>query len=499
MDEGKRTILRGAELTVNANLGLISCAAARRCPVRSFYTPPMNDLLTPTAEPAAITVSELNRQAKSLLERGLARIWVEGELSNLARPASGHLYFTLKDSTAQIRCAFFRQRQRGPTISFRDGDQILAHGRVSLYEARGDYQLIVERLEAAGEGELRRRFELLKKRLAAEGLFDDSLKRPLPSLPRRIGIITSPSGAAVRDVISVLKRRFPAVPVIIYPAAVQGDGAPFELIAALQLAEQRAECDVLIIGRGGGSLEDLWAFNSEELARVIRACPIPVISAVGHEVDFTIADFVADVRAPTPSGAAELAVPDQAEWLRGLQSMTLRLSQHIRRQFEDRGQTLDWLARRLSQSSPKATVGRQTERLRNAGTRLTLAMRHDLNRHERRAERLHARLQQRSPALRVEKANWQLRTLRERLTRAGHEQVQQLQQRLAASARALNSVSPLATLERGYSIVSDAESGVALQRADEVAVGTSVRARLAVGSLLATVTGSEPAKKVRKP
>jgi exodeoxyribonuclease VII large subunit len=457
----------------------------------------MNDLFTPAAEPAAISVSELNRQAKTLLERGLARIWVEGELSNLARPASGHLYFTLKDSGAQIRCAFFRQRQRGPTISFRDGDQVLAFGKVSLYEARGDYQLIVERMEAAGEGELRRRFELLKKKLAAEGLFDEALKRPLPALPRRIGVITSPTGAAVRDILSVLKRRFPAIPVVVYPAAVQGDGAPFELMAALKTAATRAECDVLIIGRGGGSLEDLWAFNSEELARAIRSSPIPVISAVGHEVDFTIADFVADLRAPTPSGAAELAVPDQAEWLRGLQGLTSRLSQRMRRQLEDRAQALDWLARRLAQGSPAATVARQTERLKNARSRLALAMRHDLSRRERRAEQLRARLQQRSPAARLEKRSWQLQSLRERLVRASREQLRHLQQRLAVTSRALDSVSPLATLDRGYAIVTAAASGKVLRRATDADVGSTVRAKLASGSVLATVTKSEPDKKDR--
>ncbi|MGB5581296.1 MAG: exodeoxyribonuclease VII large subunit, partial [Woeseia sp.] len=226
----------------------------------------MTDFTQATQTADAISVSELNRQAKTLLERGFARVWVEGELSNLARPASGHLYFSLKDASAQIRCAYFRQRQRGPTLGLKDGDQVLALGRVSLYEPRGDYQLIVERLEAAGEGELRRRFELLKRKLAAEGLFDESLKRPLPVLPRAIGVITSPSGAAIRDILTVLRRRFPAVPVVIYPAAVQGDAAPWQLLAALATAVRRAEVDVLIIGRGGGSLEDLWAFNDESLA-----------------------------------------------------------------------------------------------------------------------------------------------------------------------------------------------------------------------------------------
>lgn len=426
-----------------------------------------------------------------LLERGFARIWVEGELSNLARPASGHVYFSLKDSAAQVRCAYFRQRQRTPTMGLKDGDQVLALGRVSLYEPRGDYQLIVERLEPAGEGELRRRFELLKRKLAGEGLFDEALKRPLPTLPRAVGVITSPSGAAVRDIVTVLRRRFPAVPVVIYPAAVQGEAAPRELLAALGTAARRAECDVLIIGRGGGSLEDLWAFNDEALARAIRQCPIPVISAVGHEVDFTIADFVADLRAPTPSGAAELVVPDQAEWQRGLAAVAARLATNLRRKLEERSQALDWLARRLGQTSPAATVARQSERLRNARARLSTAMRHGVVSTERRVDRLQERLLRQSPAWRLERDAWQLRTLRERLGRAGQVPIVALQQRLALTARALNSVSPLATLERGYAIVSDKTSNKVLTDASKVAAGTAIRARLAHGSLLATVERSD--------
>jgi exodeoxyribonuclease VII large subunit len=269
-----------------------------------------------SGQATALTVSQLNRQARTLLEQGLARLWVEGEVSNLARPASGHLYFRLKDESAQIGAAFFRNRQRGPTIGLKNGDHGLAYGQVSLYEARGDYQLIVEQVEPAGEGVLKRRYDALRKKLDAEGLFDESLKQAIPEVPRCIGVITSPSGAAIRDVLTVLRRRFPAVPVVIYPSAVQGDAAAPELLAALRTARRRAECDVLLLTRGGGSLEDLWAFNDEALARAIAESEIPVISAVGHEIDFTIADFVADVRAPTPSGAAEMIVPDRQAWLR---------------------------------------------------------------------------------------------------------------------------------------------------------------------------------------
>ena len=416
----------------------------------------------------AITVSQLNRQAKKLLESGLARLWVEGEISNIARPASGHLYFSLKDDSAQVRAAFFRQRQRGPTIGLKDGDQVLVFGRVSLYEARGDYQLIVEQVEPAGEGALKRQFEVLKKKLAVDGLFDEQHKQQLPAIPGRIGVVTSPSGAAIRDILSVLRRRFPSVPVVIYPAAVQGDAAPLELIAALQAATRRDECDVLIIARGGGSLEDLWAFNDEKLARAIFDSPIPIISAVGHEVDFTIADFVADVRAPTPSGAAEIVVPDRSDWLRSINSLAARIVRMGERIVQDKGQTLDWLSRRLLQSSPHATLARQHDKLREIRHRLAGAMRETM-------------LQQRP----------RLAGLSQRLLSSGQRSLAAARHRLELVMRSLHSVSPLATLERGYAIVQNAASGKVIVRATDIAVGADVRARLAHGELLATVKSTQ--------
>lgn len=406
----------------------------------------MNDLLDTTPQQAAIPVSQLNRRVKQLLEKGLARLWVEGEISNIARPASGHLYFSLKDESAQIRAAFFRQRQRGPTINFKNGDKVLVFGRVSLYEPRGDYQLIVEQVEPAGEGALKREYDRLRKKLQAEGLFDEEHKQPVPALPRRIGVITSPSGAAIRDVLSVLRRRFPAVPVVIYPAAVQGDAAPGELQSALATAIRRGECDVLIIGRGGGSLEDLWAFNDEQLARALFDCAIPVVSAVGHEVDFTIADFVADVRAPTPSGAAEIVVPDQREWLHKLSALATRVARLGQRTLEERAQTLDYLGRRLLASRPQAGLERALSRLGGLQRRLTGAM-------------------------------------RGRFSDAAH--------RLELSMRSLHSVSPLATLDRGYAVVFD-ETGTALTRADTVKTGDTIRARLHSGELSASVTEVRP-------
>ena len=413
---------------------------------------------------AAITVSQLNRRAKTLLEQGMARLWVEGEISNLARPASGHIYFSLKDEKAQVRAAWFRQRQRGPAIGFKNGDKVLAYGRVSLYEPRGDYQLIVEQLEPAGEGVLKQRFDALKRKLLAEGLFDEDRKQPLPGVPDRIGVITSPSGAAVRDIITVLRRRFPGVPVVVYPAAVQGDAAPGELIAALQTAVQRNECDVLIMGRGGGSLEDLWAFNDEALARAIAECPIPIVSAVGHEIDFTIADFVADVRAPTPSGAAEIVVPDQHDWLRRINVLAARVARVGQRTVEDRAQQVDWLS-----------------------TRMTNALRRQLLSHRNDVQVLRSELVQLSPAVSVQRSIGRLAGLQQRLAVSANRTVADLGHRVALLGRALHSVSPLATLDRGYAIVLDA-SGKAMTDAASAKTGDEIVARLARGELIARVT-----------
>jgi exodeoxyribonuclease VII large subunit len=450
----------------------------------------MTDLTSQSPASRAISVSELNRRAKLLLEDGIARIWVEGEISNVSKPSSGHVYFSLKDASAQVSCAWFRQRQRGPTINLRNGDQILVFGKVSIFEARGSYQIIVEQLEPAGEGELRQRFEALKKKLAGEGLFDEENKQPLPHLPEKIGLVTSPSGAAVRDMITVLGRRFPAIPVVIYPTAVQGEFAAAQIVAALDTAITRSECDVLIIGRGGGSLEDMWPFNEEIVARAIAACPIPVVSAVGHEIDFTIADFVADLRAPTPSGAAELVVPDHTVWLKQLGAMSSRIAQLARRYLEDRFQAIDWLSRRLTQSSPAATVSRQRDWLRNLQQVMTAAMRHDLSTRGRSVEAARSRLLQRSPAMGVQQSIRRMSALEQRLEIAGRGTVDRLQQKLRLTARTLDSVSPLATLERGYAIVTEAASGRVLTAAATVSTGTSIHARLATGSLQATVTGT---------
>ncbi len=450
----------------------------------------MTDLFQPEPTPgaAAITVSELNRLARQLLEKGIARVWVEGEVSNLARPASGHVYFTLKDAKAQLRCAWFKQRQRGPTIQLSNGDKMLALGKVGIYETRGEYQMVVERMEPIGEGELRRRFELLKIKLQGEGLFDDDRKRELPSLPSCIGIVTSPSGAAVRDILSVLNRRFPLVPVVIYPSAVQGDAAAGEIVAAIKTATKRDECDVLIVSRGGGSLEDLWPFNEEIVARAIGDCPIPIVSAVGHEVDFTIADFVADLRAPTPSGAAELVVPDQDEWRRTIIAAAARIAALSRSHLERTAQTVDWLSKRLVQSSPASIVARQKAWLGNLQQVMAAAMRYGLTKRSGDLERVRSRLLQRSPALLVQNNVATLSSLNHRLASSGRDHVQRRKNQLELVARGLHSVSPLATLDRGYAMVTDSQTGQVVTDAGKLSTGDSISARLSIGSVDATIT-----------
>lgn len=446
----------------------------------------------PDRDPARdiYTVSRLNREARLLLETGLPALWVEGELSNFARPSSGHWYFTLKDSGAQVRCAMFRNANLRVRVVPRDGLQVLVRARVGLYEARGEYQLVAEQLEEAGEGALRRRFEEFKARLAAEGLFDTDRKRPLPRLPRRIGVVTSPTGAAIRDILHILRRRFPAIPVLIYPVPVQGAGAGAEIAAAVTLASARREVDVLILARGGGSLEDLWSFNEEAVARAIRASSIPVVTGVGHEVDFTIADFAADVRAPTPSGAAEVVVPDRAEWLRALSSGLLRLASVWRRRAASDRDRLRWLTRRLELTHPRHRLAARAQRLDELEGRLTSLARGRLARERERLGWLARRLELNHPRTAVAQRAARLGELEARLARALKGDLAAAAARLSAAARTLNAVSPLATLERGYTIVARADGRV-VRRARDLAPGDDVRARTGDGHFRATVTAVE--------
>ena len=434
------------------------------------------------------TVSRLNREARSLLETGLPSLWIVGELSNLSRPASGHWYFTLKDEAAQVRCAMFRQRNLMVRVAPRDGMQVLLRARVGLYEARGDYQLVVDHLEEAGEGELRRRFEALKLRLAAEGLFDAARKRVPPRFPRRIGVVTSATGAALRDVLHVLARRCPVVPVLIYPVPVQGAGAAREIAAALALADARAEVDVLLLVRGGGSLEDLWAFNDEGLARAIAATELPVICGVGHEVDFTIADFVADVRAPTPSAAAELAAPDAAAWLASFAVTARRLAGGVQRALRQRQEALARADRRLQSLHPSQALAQRAQRLDELQSRALASARRLIASRLERVGRLRAELVSRSPAARVASLSQRFAHARARLQPALRHRLALAQAGLDAVARGLQAVSPLATLARGYAIVTRVEDGTVVTDAVQSPPGSELAVRLARGRLRVRVT-----------
>jgi len=446
-----------------------------------------DSLQLPFEERRILSVSGLNREAKQLIEGSLGVVWVEGEVSNLSRPSSGHLYWSLKDAHAQVRCAMFRMSNRGLGFELANGQQVLVRARASLYEARGEYQLIVEYAEEAGEGLLRRKFEELKRKLAAEGLFDAARKRVPPKLPRRIGVVTSASGAALRDVLIALRRRSPATAVLIYPTSVQGAGAADEICRTLKLADRRAECDVLILTRGGGSLEDLWAFNEEKVARVIAALELPIIVGVGHEIDFTIADFVADLRAPTPSQAAELAVPDQSEWLTRFARLEQQIAFCTRRRLSTDRRHFTSLEHRLSRCHPGIRLREQQQRLDELEARARRALERRIATAKLRLGRLATSVAHANPAHRLAKVRERWRWTGERLRRAIVRNVDDTRQRLKLAERALASLSPLATLERGYAIVQRSDGGSVVTDAAQVKRGTAIDVRLARGSLAATV------------
>jgi exodeoxyribonuclease VII large subunit len=432
------------------------------------------------------SVSRLNREVRVLLERGFASLWLEAEISNLARPSSGHWYFSLKDAAAQVRCCMFRQRNMLCVFAPKDGQKVLVRARIGLYEPRGEYQLVIDHMEDSGQGALKRQFEELSAKLAAEGLFAPERKRALPTIPRRIGVITSPSGAAVRDILHVLARRFAAIPVLIYPVAVQGAAAAAEIVAAVRLAGRRAECDVLILARGGGSLEDLWAFNDEALARAIVASPIPIVSGIGHEIDFTIADFAADVRAPTPSAAAEIAVPDGEEWLASVSRLGRRLERGLLRRLEAQRERLRWLVGRAALVSPSARLSQQAQRLDDLEQRMFRALRQILADRRSALGEQRSRLWQLSPVAQVRSAAARHAALYARLRAAALSRLHLARERLSPLVRTLNAVSPLATLDRGYAIVS-LVSGAIVRSAADVVPGTLIEARLAVGKIRAKV------------
>lgn len=448
----------------------------------------MTDLVRerPILKPA-----QLNALARDLLEGSFAQVWVQGEISNFSRPASGHLYFTLKDDRAQVRCALFKQKAIYLRFAPRDGALVLVRGRVTLYEARGEYQLVLEHMEEAGEGALRMAFEALKQSLAAEGLFAPERKRALPRFIGRLAVITSPTGAAVRDVLSVLERRFPMMDVDVLPVAVQGSAAAGEIRAMLARAIDSKRYDALLLTRGGGSLEDLWSFNDEALARAIAASPIPIVSAVGHEVDFSLADFAADLRAPTPSAAAELLVPDRLELLASLQHARRRMDVALQRLREGLAQRADQASLRLLAQRPQSRVERGNHRLALLLARLQSAQAAAM---ETRAQSLRDRfrtLEQLHPRLRLASLGHRAAMLGQRLQSSTRQGVQQRNLQLQGLGRALHSLSPFATLSRGYAIIRDPVTGAVLRDAAAVSIGQSLQARLSVGVIEVKVTKND--------
>jgi len=417
-----------------------------------------------------------------ILEQDLGLVWLTGELSNLAMPSSGHWYFSLKDLGAQVRCAMFKGNNRRVAFRPQDGMQVLVQARVSLYEPRGDYQLIIESMQPAGDGVLALRFEELKRRLGAEGLFDEGRKRPLPREPRAVGLVTSATGAALHDMLTVLKRRAPDLPIFIYPTQVQGSAAIGQIVAAIALANRRAEVDVLIVGRGGGSLEDLWCFNEEVVARSIANSAIPVISAVGHEVDVTISDFAADLRAPTPSAAAELVAPDQSARAQRLAHLWQRLVQAMNRHQTAARHGFVLLQKRLDHQDPKRRLEQQSQRLDELSARLQQLLNQRLHQGERRLANLELRLQAKSPERLLAIGRRRHQLAEERLHALIAKRQDQASHRLAMLTARLDGVSPLATLGRGYSITRT-QSGDVINRAAQVNAGQTLVTTLAEGHL----------------
>jgi len=446
------------------------------------FDPPRDQVLTP---------SQLNTLARDLLEGAFPLVLVEGEIGNLSRPGSGHLYFTLKDARAQVRCALFKPKSQWLKFLPREGLKVVARGRLTLYEARGDYQLVCDSLEEAGEGALRRAFDELKAKLAAEGLFDAERKRPLPAYVRRLAVITSPSGAVIRDIASVLRRRFPLIEVELLPVPVQGDGAAAQVRAMLQRADDSGRYDAILLARGGGSLEDLWAFNDEALARAIATSKVPVVSAIGHETDFSLSDFAADLRAPTPSAAAELLVPDAANLatrLDGLHRQLLALHANALRQ---RMQRADRAFLRLQALRPQARLEALAQRARQALARLANAMQRRLERERAALRHADAILRATHPQRRLQQARARLDALRGRPQAILAQRLQQEALHLRGLARSLHAISPLATVARGYGILQHADGRI-VRSVDDAAIGDALQGRLHDGRLRLRVEGKQP-------
>jgi exodeoxyribonuclease VII large subunit len=437
------------------------------------------------------TPTELNREAKLHLEAGFPRILLEAEVSNLARPASGHLYFSLKDDRAQVRCAMFKSAASRSGVVAENGMKVQARGRISLYEPRGEYQFIVDGLQEAGEGLLQRQFEELKRKLDSEGLFDPIRKQKLPGYPGRIGLVTSPGGAAVRDLLHVLERRWPLAEVRLYPVLVQGINAPAEIRKAILAANRQQWADLLIVGRGGGSLEDLAAFNDEALARAVFASDIPVISAVGHETDFSICDFVADLRAPTPSAAAELATPDQRVLKDAYHRFRRQLEGRISDRLQNGSQRLDHAGHRLKQQHPASRLVEQSRHLQSLEGSLARIMKRSLGERRLELENLSRRHLTQHPSQRLADLSIRVAATRRLLDTSTQRLVRSSREKLAELARTLNAVSPLETLGRGYAIVSDKESGEVISSVRQLTAGDRISTRLTDGVVESSVETTE--------
>ena len=443
------------------------------------------DLFSQTPAREIFSVSQLNRQARQLLETHLPLLWVEGELSNVSTPSSGHWYFTLKDDQAQVRCCMFRNRNTLVRFKPQQGQHVLLRARVSLYEGRGDYQIIAEHMEEAGSGALQRAFDELKHRLSQEGLFNEAHKKTLPAIPQHIGVITSPTGAAIRDVLSVLERRFPSIPVTVIPVAVQGKESAPQIVKAIDLANRAGLFDVLLLTRGGGSMEDLWSFNEEIVARAIFNSELPIVSAVGHEVDFTIADFVADLRAPTPSAAAELLVPDADDWLDKFIGFEVLLEESMRRRLQQWQRHLHNLRQRLRH--PRERLEQQSQRLDNLELRLKNHIKTLLGDYKNRLQQLQIRQQAQHPQVRLQQLNERVAGCHNRLQTAQFRLIERKQKALGEAARMLNTLSPLNTLERGYALVTDEQTQKVITRSDQVMPGTTINTRVAQGEFVCRV------------
>jgi exodeoxyribonuclease VII large subunit len=430
-------------------------------------------------------VSELVAQMRKLMESSYPEIWIEGELSSVSKPASGHFYFSLKDEQSQLRCAMFRNRAAISRYTPRSGDMVRVRAKISVYTARGDLQCIVQHIEEAGEGVLQRRYEELKAKLNAAGLFAAEHKQPIPPLPRRIGLITSPSGAAIRDVLTTLARRNPGIPVTIYPAVVQGDGAAQTIIEAIRNATQHGQCDVLVITRGGGSMEDLWCFNDELLANELFNCPIPIISAVGHEVDTTIADYVADLRAPTPTAAAELLSPDQKKLQMQLRTAGQRLFQGWTRFVQQQAQLVDHRYAQLTH--PARALQQQQANLQQLQRRLQRSSKEQFKFAGQRLVYLRRRLEQQSPVNAIKERNTRLSSSSKLLLRAQQQYLQSKTRAANSRAEQLDLVSPLAVLGRGFSITRATDNSI-VRNSTDVSLGQALQVQLKSGKLYCEVT-----------